>query len=153
MKEKLWMDYFNKIDFTENEYDVHSIEKWEIFSHWKIISWNHLFCNVLCENVTWVNFHDFLTQCVIVKKIWVNFHNFLTQCWNNRNFLSHFFDKNFVKPTVLIKTLLRSWFHEIFLSWEWIFYFFTLCFAQCGNFRIFLSLRFYVKSNLGILEV
>ena len=26
-------------------------------------------------------------------------------------------------------------------------------FAQCGNFMIFLSLRFYVKSILGILEV
>ena len=25
--------------------------------------------------------------------------------------------------------------------------------AQCGNFKIFLSLRFYVKSNLGVLEV
>ena len=25
--------------------------------------------------------------------------------------------------------------------------------TQCGNFRIFLSLRFYVKSVLGILEV
>ena len=25
--------------------------------------------------------------------------------------------------------------------------------SQCGNFMIFLSLRFYVKSYLGILEV
>ena len=28
-----------------------------------------------------------------------------------------------------------------------------ICKPQCGNFMIFLSLRFYVKSNLGILEV
>ena len=27
------------------------------------------------------------------------------------------------------------------------------CFPRCGNFRIFLSLRFYVKSILQILEV
>ena len=26
-------------------------------------------------------------------------------------------------------------------------------FSQCGNFMIFLSLRFYVKSLLGILEM
>ena len=25
--------------------------------------------------------------------------------------------------------------------------------TQCGNFRVFLSLRFYVKSNSGVLEV
>ena len=40
----------------------------------------------------------------------------LTQCGNYRNLLSHFFDKNFVKLTILLKKLLKSWFHEIFFN-------------------------------------
>ena len=35
---------------------------------------------------------------------------------NHGNSLSRFFDKNFVKATVLQKKLLKSWFHEIFFS-------------------------------------
>ena len=34
-----------------------------------------------------------------------------------------------------------------FLQDEWVTH------SQCGNFSVFLSLRFYVKSNLGIVEV
>ena len=38
-----------------------------------------------------------------------------TQCGKNRNLLSLFSDKNFVKVTFLLKKLLNSWFDEIFL--------------------------------------
>ena len=34
------------------------------------------------------------------------------------NLLSPFFDKNFVKATILRKKLLKSWFHETFVSAE-----------------------------------
>ena len=39
-----------------------------------------------------------------------------SQCGNYENSLSRIFDKNFVKSTVLLKKLLKSWFHEIFFS-------------------------------------
>ena len=38
------------------------------------------------------------------------------QCGICRNSLSHFFDKNFVKVTFLLKNILKSWFDEIFLG-------------------------------------
>ena len=40
-----------------------------------------------------------------------------TQCGKNGNLLSHFFGKNFVKATFLLKKLLNSWYDEIFW-WE-----------------------------------
>ena len=49
------------------------------------------------------------------------------QCGNCRNSLSHSFDKTFVKSTVLLKKLLKSWFDEIFFQWERISHFSTLC--------------------------
>ena len=55
-----------------------------------------------------------------------------TQCGNYANSLSHFFYKNFFKATPvllkkLLKKLLKSWFDEIFLQWERILRFSTLC--------------------------
>ena len=50
-----------------------------------------------------------------------------TTVWKLRKLLSHFFGKNFVKPTVLVIELLNSWFDEIFFQWEWIFHFSTMC--------------------------
>ena len=41
-------------------------------------------------------------------------HN--SQCGNYGNSLSRIFDKNYVKVTVLINNLLKSWFDEIFLG-------------------------------------
>ena len=38
------------------------------------------------------------------------------QCGNNRNLLSRFFGKNFVKTTNLLKKSLNSWFDETFFS-------------------------------------
>ena len=40
------------------------------------------------------------------------------QCGNYGNLLSHFFDKNFVKVTFLLKKILKSWFDEIFYGWQ-----------------------------------
>ena len=54
-----------------------------------------------------------------------------TRCGNYGNILSHYFDKNFVKATFLLKQLLKSWFHKTFfreflvfphcdtLAWNW----------------------------------
>ena len=41
-----------------------------------------------------------------------------TQCENYVNLLPHFFDKNFVKTTLLLKKSSKSWFHEIFFRWQ-----------------------------------
>ena len=38
-----------------------------------------------------------------------------------------FFDKSFVKPTVLLNKLLKCWFHEIFFRWERISKISTVC--------------------------
>ena len=76
----------------------------------------------------------------------VNFRNFHTvsefqcaQCGNYGNSLSHYFGKNFVKVTYLLKKILKSWFDEIFFQWERISRFSTLWW--CGNFWNLLSLR------------
>ena len=57
-----------------------------------------------------------------------------------------------------LKKLLKSWFDEIFFG-DSKFFILPYCVAvslffnsQCGNFRIFLSLRFSVKSFLDNLE-
>ena len=49
-----------------------------------------------------------------------------TQYWNYGNSLSFNFGKNFVKVTVLLNNLLRSWFDERFFCWERISSFSTL---------------------------
>ena len=40
------------------------------------------------------------------------------QCGNFGNSLSNFFDKTFVKATVLLNKLIQSWFHDIFFKWK-----------------------------------
>ena len=50
-----------------------------------------------------------------------------SQCGNYGNSLSRIFRKNFVKVTVLLNRLLKSWFDEIFLWWERISRSSTLC--------------------------
>ena len=85
------------------------------------------------------SFHDF-TNFLQSKKIQCiqQFHEifvklkitYRTQCGNCRYSLSHFFGKNFVKATVLLKKLLNRWFDEIFFS-ERISRFSTLCRIEC----------------------
>ena len=59
----------------------------------------------------------------ISRKMWV----IETHCGNYRNSLSRLFNKNFVKATILLKKILKSWFHGIFFQWERISRFSTLC--------------------------
>ena len=49
-----------------------------------------------------------------------------SQCGNYGNSLSRIFGKNFVKVTVLLNKVLKSWFDEIFYKWERISRFSTL---------------------------
>ena len=65
-----------------------------------------------------------------------------TQC-GNKNYLSHFFVKNFVKATVLQNKLLKSWFHEIFFWWERIPVITTV--SHCGKTRNSLSPKFFFR--------
>ena len=62
--------------------------------------------------------------------------------------LSHFFHKNFVKATVLLKKLLKSWFDEIFLRWEWIFHFSTLCIEN----KILSHEKYFVKPTYSMIN-
>ena len=73
------------------------------------------------------------------------------QCGNYGNSLSRIFVKNFVKVTVLLSKLLKSWFDEIFLWWERISRFSTLCatqilreisFGRCFHVKFELQLQF-----------
>ena len=70
---------------------------------------------------------------------------YTAQCGNDKNYLSHFFNKNFVKATGLLKKLLKSGFHEIFFG-ETEFLIFPNC-AQCGK-KFTVTQFFIVKSIL-----
>ena len=80
-------------------------------------------------------------RLTIVKE---QFRTLNSQCRNCENLLSHFFDKNFVKAT----SLLKSRFHEIFFWWNRICAHFgtvLCCISQCvgepqrGNYGNLLS--------------
>ena len=60
----------------------------------------------------------------------------------------HQIQGNRVKEDVLMYYTTIGW-----MMWNWMVTALALGISQCGNFMIFLSLRFYVKSNLGIVEV
>ena len=65
------------------------------------------------------------------KAIWVS----EPQCGNYGNSLSRIFGKNFVKVTILLNKLLKSWFDEIFFRWERISRFSTLWGVHSGKRR------------------
>ena len=75
-----------------------------------------------------VDFMEFLS-----KTIWAEFRNFSTEnivCVQHsvkitRIYSHSFFGKNFVKVTLLLKKLLKSWFDEILIWWE--FFRFSHC--------------------------
>ena len=83
----------------------------------------------------------------IGREIFCNFQS-AAHCGNFRYLLLHFFDKFFVKTTFSLIRLLNTSFEEKKFRWEWIFQFSTLCVwcILCGDLRIFLPLRFYLKS-------
>ena len=62
------------------------------------------------------------------NQIYIQYSFVCAQCGNYGIFLSCIFGKNFVKPTVLIKKLLKCWFDDLFFLWEWISRFSTQCF-------------------------
>ena len=81
----------------------------------------------------------------------------ISQCWNYGNSISR---KNFMKVTVLLNKLLKSWFDEIFFWWERISCFSTpqcgnCCDAQCGKTRTSLSPKkiFHQSNSLVIYLV
>ena len=78
----------------------HSVENWEIHSHFKNISWNQPFSNFFSKRRC---FHE----------IFVRVKMLFRQCGNCRKLLS---GKTFVKATFSLKKLLKRWFHEIFFS-------------------------------------
>ena len=67
-----------------------------------------------------------------------------TQFGNYRNLISHIFDKNFVKPTFLLKKLLKNWLYGQYFQWGRILRFSTLC----G-----IATLFYVTKNLVEIKV
>ena len=79
----------------------------------------------------------------------INRHHYAlcTQCGNYGNSLSRIFGKNFVKVTVLLNKLLKSWFDEIFFG-EREFLVFPHCdLPHCGNYGNLLPLKkYFVKS-------
>ena len=110
----------------------HTAKIMEILSHTFLtkISWNQQFYKRSC----W--FHEIFFR-------WERISRFST-LWsgNCRNYLSHFFDKNFVKATVLLK----SWIHEIFFLWDKISRFSTL-YKWCKYIFFFRSKIFPTMST------
>ena len=58
--------------------------------------------------------HNFAVHTHIT--VWKNDETHTAKCGNCGNLLGHFFEKNFVKVTFLLKKILQSWFDEIFLG-------------------------------------
>ena len=106
---------------------------------WEIFSWNQITCRAQCSVEKFVK----NTSAITI------FTEHTVTCGNYGNSLSYFFDKNFVKPTDLLKKLLKSWFHEMFFRWERISEISTLCDTLCGKMENSLSLKInFVKSTI-----
>ena len=73
-----------------------------------------------------------------------------TECGNYGNSLSRIFGKNFVKATVLLNMLLKSWFDEIFFWWERISRFSTLCAILIKGENLSYHILANVPSNLNL---
>ena len=73
------------------------------------------------------------------------------QCGNCCDLVSHVFGKNFVKVTVLLHKLPKSWVDEIFVV-------FSHCdavirFAHCWNYRNLLSLKNFRQINYLVISL
>ena len=101
------------------------------------ISWNeHYFGRIVFVN----RFHG-----ILAKKLQLHHSVEITGIHSHA-----FFDKNFVKVTVLLKKLLNKWFDEFFFQWESIFVFSTVWFhynssRYNGLFGVILHARFQQK--------
>ena len=103
-------------------YITHSVEFTKFLYHLKFISWNQLHSKLFTEEVVFTK----IFQKIVVQKFRKNPQCETAQCGNYCDLVSHIFGKNFVKLTVLLKKLLKSWFDEIFFWWDQIFRFSTL---------------------------
>ena len=82
-----------------------------------------IFANDLTKNwslnSTKVSFHRFHGKTCKWKECKLISRNFLVRTvWKLREFSLRIFGKNFVKVTVLLNKLLKSWFDGIFFRWE-----------------------------------
>ena len=114
-------------DFSQDFWNINFfISIWKTI---KLISWS-TFQVILgpkqsVENdiftVTWKIFVKIVLNALVSWYFcWklANLWTFQTTGWKLRKFSLTFFDKKFVKTTVLLKKLLKNWFHEIFFQWE-----------------------------------
>ena len=72
------------------------------------------------KNPSWKNFREIKSRFNRHEKL-ISRNLFCictVQCRNYKYSLSHFFGETFVKATVLLKMLLKSWFHGIFFQSE-----------------------------------
>ena len=125
-------------------------EKRKILSHWKVFSSNQL---LLFSN--FYSIKPLLSRNFCEKSERENFCNFhivlYPHCRNYRNLLSHFFGKNFVKATHLLK----SWFDGKTLMRVFSFFHTVLCYPHCvlaavrklWNFTATIFSRKYRESN------
>ena len=115
------VNWFNEIFWpTFSFFTLHSVVMSEIYPHFEKFSWNQS-----SKNVTLTKF--------LQKIVGKNFQ--ISALWDG-NSLSRIFGKNFVRVTVLLNKLIKSWFDEIFFRWERISRFSTLCTPNSQNLTL-----------------
>ena len=72
-KNSLCTEKFSPVVYLVNHVEIHSVEKWEIYSLKKNISWNHAFSNYQWKHC----FHEFFCQKSI-REHFSNFHIVIT---------------------------------------------------------------------------
>ena len=134
----------------------HSVEKrqthfpaTQIFFRQINLEYNSLVKQLLwrnfCKKILAEKFRDFHSVFLVQ---YFSMLCLITKCGNYGNSFSRIFAKNYVKITVLLNKLLKSWFDEIFCWWERISRFSTLCIKDF--FREINSLDdFFVKLTLN----
>ena len=104
------------------------------------IKWNSS-CDFFPIRVTLYEFlNSFIWFATLIKNI--SFNNFMTESWKNYSYCSMTHLLWFLLNICLPSTILILYTDLGSLIGN----------TQCGNFRIFLPLRFYVKSTLVILN-
>ena len=83
-------------------YKVWKSRRFTITHLWQKLRESNVFTTENTEEMIWRNF--------CISWLWILY----SQCGNYGNLLSHFFDKNFVKATFLLKKILKSWLDDFF---------------------------------------
>ena len=124
-----------------------------IFNPFKYFSWNHYTVELNSKNSSFstnINLTDILGLIFYSTYVCTYIIDYFHK--NYGNSLSRIFGKNFVKVTVLLNKLLKSWLDEIFLWWERISRFSTLCCGKVlhsGIYGILLS-KFFRKNSVKL---